>query len=191
MTTDRKAKLAEVNHWDELLKLRDRQREQMRNGIQVIKEAELPLEVSRHGLMRWYLHPAIRDTILSTLMFYKQEIPPGSRSGRLKFQGGQVMYILEGRGHTVLDGVRHSWAAGDVVGPHRFTHVADYQARIAAPNALFPLRRKVDYRVVPWCTYTEPEVRHLLGMIGYEIDELWYGGHEEPVEIYVAARKPG
>src|SRR5688572_7502649 len=35
------------------------------------------------------------------------------------------------------------WAAGDVVGPYRFTHVADYQARIAAPNALFPLRRKV------------------------------------------------
>jgi pyruvate/2-oxoglutarate dehydrogenase complex dihydrolipoamide dehydrogenase (E3) component len=52
----------------------------------------------------------------------------------------------------------HVWAAGDVVGPYRFTHVADYQARIAAPNALFPLRRKVDYRVVPWCTYTEPEV---------------------------------
>ncbi|HEX6751671.1 MAG TPA: mercuric reductase [Longimicrobium sp.] len=52
----------------------------------------------------------------------------------------------------------NAWAAGDVVGPYRFTHVADYQARIAAPNALFPIRRKVDYRVVPWCTYTEPEV---------------------------------
>jgi pyruvate/2-oxoglutarate dehydrogenase complex dihydrolipoamide dehydrogenase (E3) component len=50
------------------------------------------------------------------------------------------------------------WAAGDVAGPYRFTHVADYQARIAAPNALFPLRRKADYRVVPWCTYTDPEV---------------------------------
>ena len=38
--------------------------------------------------MRWYLHPAITDTILSTLSIYRQEIPPGSRSGRLKFQGG-------------------------------------------------------------------------------------------------------
>jgi len=37
--------------------------------------------------------------------------------------------------------------------------------------------------------YTEPEVRHLLGMLGYEILELWYGGHGEPAEIYVAARK--
>jgi SAM-dependent methyltransferase len=37
--------------------------------------------------------------------------------------------------------------------------------------------------------YTEPEVRHLLGMLGYEVVELWYGGHGEPAEIYVAARK--
>ncbi len=115
MRTDRKAKLAEVNHWDELLKLRDRQREQMRNGIQVIKEADLPLEVSRHGLMRWYLHPSIKDTCLTVLMFYQQEIPPGSRSGRLKFQGGQVMMITDGQGYTVIDGVKHSWKAGDVL----------------------------------------------------------------------------
>jgi hypothetical protein len=115
MATDRKAKLAELNHWEELLKLRDRQREQTRNAIQVIKEAELPQEVSRHGLLRWYLHPAIKDTCLSVLLFYQQEIPPGSRSGRLKFQGGQVMMITEGRGHTTIDGVKHPWKAGDVL----------------------------------------------------------------------------
>jgi len=115
MATDRKAKLAELNHWEELLKLRDRQREQTRNGIQVIKEAELPQEVSRHGLLRWYLHPTIKDTCLSVLLFYQQEIPPGSRSGRLKFQGGQVMMITEGRGYTTIDGVKHPWKAGDVL----------------------------------------------------------------------------
>lgn len=38
--------------------------------------------------------------------------------------------------------------------------------------------------------YTEPEVRHLLGILGYEVGELWYGGESEPAEIYVAARKP-
>ncbi len=115
MATERKAKLAEVNHWEELLKLRDRQREQTRNGIQVIKEAELPQEVSRHGLLRWYLHPAIKDTCLSVFLFYQQEIPPGSRSGRLKFQGGQVMMITEGRGYTTIDGVKPPWKAGDVL----------------------------------------------------------------------------
>jgi pyruvate/2-oxoglutarate dehydrogenase complex dihydrolipoamide dehydrogenase (E3) component len=64
------------------------------------------------------------------------------------------------------------WAAGDVVGPYRFTHVADYQARIAAPNALFPLRRSVDYRVVPWCTYTDPEVARV-GLSEAEARERW------------------
>ena len=99
----------------EILALRDRQREQYRNGIQVIKESELPLEVSKQGLMRWYLHPAIKDTALSVLLFFEQEIPPGSRSGRLKFQGGQVMLILEGQGHTLIDGVKHPWKAGDLL----------------------------------------------------------------------------
>jgi hypothetical protein len=115
MASDRKAKLAEVNHWDEILKLRDRQREQTKNGIQVIKESDLPLEASRQGLMRWYLHPEIKDTCLSVLLFFQQEIPPGSRSGRLKFQGGQVMLILDGQGYTLIDGVKHPWKAGDVV----------------------------------------------------------------------------
>jgi pyruvate/2-oxoglutarate dehydrogenase complex dihydrolipoamide dehydrogenase (E3) component len=50
------------------------------------------------------------------------------------------------------------WAAGDVTGKYLFTHVAEYQARLVVGNALFPLRRKADYRVVPWTTFTDPEV---------------------------------
>lgn len=73
---------------------------------------------------------------------------------------------------TLRTSAHHVWAAGDVVGPYRFTHVADYQARIAAPNALFPVRRKVDYRVVPWCTYTEPEVARV-GLTEAEAREQW------------------
>jgi hypothetical protein len=115
MNEKRKAELAKVNHWDDILALRDRQRQQYRNGIQVIKEADLPLEVSKQGLMRWYMHPAIKDTCLSVLLFYQQEIPPNSRSGRLKFQGGQVIMITDGRGYTTIDGVKHSWKKGDVL----------------------------------------------------------------------------
>jgi hypothetical protein len=113
--SDRKAKLAEKNYWQELLALRDAQREQRRSGVQVVKERDLPLESNPQGLMRWYLHPEIKDTVLSTFLFFQQEIPPGSRSGRLKFQGGQVMMILEGRGYTLIDGVKHGWEKDDVV----------------------------------------------------------------------------
>ena len=115
MTSERTAGLANFNGWDELLALRDRQREARKTAVQVVRLSELPLENNQQGLMRWYMHPAITDTILSTLSIYRQEIPPGSRSGRIKFQGGQVMFIVEGRGHTMLDGVRHQWEAGDVL----------------------------------------------------------------------------
>jgi gentisate 1,2-dioxygenase len=113
--TDRTAKLAKVNHWEALMALRDRQRELRKTAVQVVRLAELPLENNQQGLMRWYLHPAILDTMLSTLTIYRQEIPPGSRSGRLKFQGGQVLLIIEGKGHTLLDGVKHAWEAGDIL----------------------------------------------------------------------------
>jgi hypothetical protein len=115
MTSDRTAKLANVNLWNELLALRDKQREQRKTAVQVVRLSELPVENNQQGLMRWYLHPSITDTVLSTLAIYRQDIPPGSRSGRLKFQGGQILFIVEGRGHTILDGVKHAWEAGDVV----------------------------------------------------------------------------
>lgn len=50
------------------------------------------------------------------------------------------------------------WAAGDVIGALRFTHIADYHARLVIRNAFFPFPAKVDYSVVPWVTFTEPEL---------------------------------
>ncbi|PLY02130.1 MAG: pyridine nucleotide-disulfide oxidoreductase [Desulfuromonas sp.] len=50
--------------------------------------------------------------------------------------------------------------AGDVAGPYQFTHTAGHQAWYAAVNALFGSFKKfkVDYSVIPWATYTDPEV---------------------------------
>ncbi|WP_153499869.1 dihydrolipoyl dehydrogenase [Alcanivorax sediminis] len=52
------------------------------------------------------------------------------------------------------------YACGDVAGPYQFTHTASHQAWYAAVNALFGFLKsfKVDYRVIPWCTFTDPEV---------------------------------
>lgn len=50
------------------------------------------------------------------------------------------------------------FAIGDVIGGYLFTHVAAYQAGIAARNALLPIsKKKVDYRALPWSTFTDPE----------------------------------
>jgi pyruvate/2-oxoglutarate dehydrogenase complex dihydrolipoamide dehydrogenase (E3) component/uncharacterized membrane protein YdjX (TVP38/TMEM64 family) len=52
------------------------------------------------------------------------------------------------------------FACGDVAGPYQFTHTAAHQAWFAAVNALFGRFKKfkTDYRVVPWATFTDPEV---------------------------------
>jgi pyruvate/2-oxoglutarate dehydrogenase complex dihydrolipoamide dehydrogenase (E3) component len=52
------------------------------------------------------------------------------------------------------------YACGDVAGPYQFTHTAAHQAWYVAVNALFnPFKKfKVNYSVIPWATYTDPEV---------------------------------
>jgi pyruvate/2-oxoglutarate dehydrogenase complex dihydrolipoamide dehydrogenase (E3) component len=55
----------------------------------------------------------------------------------------------------------HIYAAGDVIGGYRFTHAAALQARAAVRNALFPGGSILDERVMPWATFTEPEVAHV------------------------------
>ena len=53
---------------------------------------------------------------------------------------------------------RRVFAVGDVAGGPQFTHIALYHAGIVIRNALFHLPAKVDYRALPWVTYTDPEL---------------------------------
>ncbi len=68
-------------------------------------------------------------------------------------------------GVTVDDTLRttnpHVFAAGDVAMTLKFTHTADAAARIVIQNALFKGRKKLSRLVVPWCTYTQPEIAHV------------------------------
>jgi len=57
---------------------------------------------------------------------------------------------------------KHIYGAGDVIGGYQFTHVAGYEGGVVLSNAIFHLPKKADYTLVPWCTYTHPE----LGSIG-------------------------
>jgi pyruvate/2-oxoglutarate dehydrogenase complex dihydrolipoamide dehydrogenase (E3) component len=53
------------------------------------------------------------------------------------------------------------YAAGDICSRYQFTHAADAMARLVIANALFLARRKVTDLVIPWCTYTDPEIAHV------------------------------
>ena len=53
---------------------------------------------------------------------------------------------------------KNIYAAGDVTGSNQFTHAAGYEGGIVLTNAIFHLPRKTDYTMLPWCTYTDPEL---------------------------------
>jgi dihydrolipoamide dehydrogenase len=55
----------------------------------------------------------------------------------------------------------HIYAVGDVCMKYKFTHAADAAARVVIRNTLFPGNSKMDGLVIPWCTYTDPEVAHV------------------------------
>lgn len=69
------------------------------------------------------------------------------------------------RGVTVNDRLQTTnpniFAAGDICSKYKFTHAADFMARIVIQNALFLGRAKASALTIPWCTYTSPEIAHV------------------------------
>jgi len=53
------------------------------------------------------------------------------------------------------------YACGDICSPYQFTHVADFMARIVIQNALFKGRAQASSLIIPWATYTSPEIAHV------------------------------
>ncbi|MEP6687389.1 MAG: mercuric reductase [Gemmatimonadales bacterium] len=114
------------------------------------------------------------------------------RAGREAAAAGDVLLVATGRtpnvedlglelvgvavgerGVTVDDRLRTTnprvFAIGDVASRHQFTHVADAQARLVIASSLFFGRGRASRLVIPWCTYTSPEVAHV-GLTGEEAE---------------------
>jgi pyruvate/2-oxoglutarate dehydrogenase complex dihydrolipoamide dehydrogenase (E3) component len=77
----------------------------------------------------------------------------------------------------------HVYAIGDVASRFQFTHAADAQARMVVRNALFYGRGKAGDLVIPWCTYTSPELAHV-GIAPAEVSEA--GDEVETITIPMA-----
>ena len=89
------------------------------------------------------------------------------RKARLSGYGLEELGIETGKTLIVDETLKtlypNIFAVGDVAGPYQFTHFAAHQAWYAAVNALFGGLRtfRADYTVIPWTTFTDPEVAHV------------------------------
>ena len=104
------------------------------------------------------------DDEQETAIEYDELICAVGRSARLEGYGLDTLGIDTERTISTDEYLEtlypNIYAAGDIVGPYQFTHVASHQAWYAAVNGLFGHLKKfkVDYRVIPWTTFIDPEV---------------------------------
>ena len=161
---------------DQLLPREDRdvaefvERRLINEGVRVIKNADArSVATSETGKVALQLldrqsGQLVEPTFFADALLVAAGRTPNLRSLDLKSVGIDTTE----RGVHVNDYLqtsqRHIYAVGDVIGPFLFTHMADAQGRVAVRNILVPfqfLRQKMDYSVVPWCTYVDPEVAHV------------------------------
>jgi len=161
---------------DQLLPREDRdvaefvERRLINEGVRVIKNAAArSVATSDTGIVALQLLDGqsgqlVEPTLFADALLVAAGRTPNLRSLDLKSAG---VDIIE-RGLRVNDYLQtsqwHIYAVGDVIGPFLFTHMADAQGRVVVRNILVPfqfLRQKMDYSVVPWCTYIDPEIAHV------------------------------
>lgn len=80
----------------------------------------------------------------------------------LNLEKARVLYTARGITHNkhLKTSNAHIYVAGDVAGDYQFTHYASTQAGTAVQNLLFPIFKATVTDLVPWCTFTSPEVAH-------------------------------
>lgn len=90
--------------------------ERSRTGRIVVRGADRPWDMHQQTNSKRYLspnEPDLQDTALQEWEVFVQNLPV--RSGKHRHQGGLAIFILEGWGYSVFDGVRHEWTVGDLL----------------------------------------------------------------------------
>ena len=131
-------------------------------GIRVLTGHQA-VEVRREGNRQWLICRQAGEEI--EVDFDQLLIAVGRKANVSGFGLEELGIEIEAQGTLASDPFLRTrfpniFCAGDVAGPYQFTHTAAHQAWYAAVNALFGQfkRFKADYRVIPWCTFTDAEV---------------------------------
>jgi quercetin dioxygenase-like cupin family protein len=102
------------NIYERCLKSRKDTAERQRVGPVVIKPADREVEVSRQGRLLFYLEPlTYKDTPLQQWRVFTHEVR--TRSGKHRHQGGLVIYVIDGKGYSIVEGERVEWKKGDLL----------------------------------------------------------------------------
>ncbi|MBI1390595.1 MAG: FAD-containing oxidoreductase, partial [bacterium] len=142
-------------------------------GVRVLLEAKVDSVSVEDGMKQIHINHAGQKYALSADQILVGVGRAPNVEG-LNLEAAGVEY--ERKGVKVNDALQTTnskiYAAGDICLPYKFTHTADFAARIAVQNALFPFlpKKKFSSLVIPWATYTDPEIAHV-GAYARQLDE--------------------
>ena len=113
-TRTRERGTREVNGYEKFLDTRKKFEERQLGGPVVIQESDREFQMNRQGRLLYFLDPIQhKDTPLQDWMVFMNDIR--THSGKHRHQGGLVIYVIEGRGYSIVDGERKDWEAGDLL----------------------------------------------------------------------------
>lgn len=108
------AELPNDEHYEDTLKLNAEARQRARTGKIVIKGKEIPFKQNRQALIKTFLSfHGVTDTAAEDWVCFINDVKV--HSGKHRHQGGIQLFVLEGEGYTVVDGVKVEWEKWDLI----------------------------------------------------------------------------
>lgn len=136
-------------------------------GIDIITSAEIVRVEKKQGLLREENVLVYKNNTGETqeLLFDELLLAVGRKANTTGMGLDNVNIKLSTDGSIEVNkylqtNIKNIYSCGDVIGSYQFTHVASHQAWFASVNSLFGVFKKfkVDYSVIPWATFTDPEI---------------------------------
>ena len=133
------------------------------DGVKILTDHQA---VSIEGSKGQYRIVCCSEKNQEVVIAFDELIVAAGRKARIAGLGLEELNIeMTPEGNIAVDqylrtSLSNIFAIGDVAGPYQFTHTASYMASYAAMNAMFGWfwKSKINYSVVPWCTFSSPEV---------------------------------
>lgn len=113
-TRERERPTLTDNPYERNLRARAAQRERNAKGPIVVRPEDREVYLSRQGRLRFFLDPLVStETPLQHWRVFTHEVR--TKSGKHRHQGGLVIYVVDGKGYSIVEGERWDWEKGDLV----------------------------------------------------------------------------
>ncbi len=110
---EKEAEVSQLHFYETMMKDVKERNERLAKGKRLLKGKLQPFQQGRQGLIRTYCHDSMKDLAADKWAIFVHEIK--THSGKHRHQGGLTIFVLSGKGYTVVDGVRHDWDPGDLI----------------------------------------------------------------------------